>query len=533
MIAWRPAVMGKNGVVACAHFTASLAGHKALMNGGNAVDAVVAIAATLNVVEPYMSGIGGSGLMQITSPDRDTPVVLNYTGGAPGSISKDGLTKDELTKGPKSIEVPGALAGWFAAHERYGSLPFADLLAMAIDLAENGAPVSHKNQTFINDATEQIHDEGDARATFYPDGSPPKSHSLLRQPALAETYRRIAADGPGVFYRGPIGERVAAAVQAAGGFLSVDDLASYEVEWSEPISIDFAGYTLYGGQPPICSFETFQVLRILEQDDLTGMGHNSADYVHRLIEAIKLASADRIAYAQQQGFDPASVLSDDYIASQRARIDDSVAAVGQGESYGEVPESAVMAGRPFSEHTTHFAAADASGMAVNVTQTLGSPFGSGFMAGDTGIMMNNLLNWTDLDERSPNALEPGKRMENPMSPAQIYRDGQFIATIGTPGSWGILQTTAQMILNLLVHEMNIQEAIEAPRVRFMGGKRVFAEERIATEIRDELVRRGHEIEPIGLLSWQVGGGHGTYRDPASGVFSGGADPRRDGYAMAW
>ncbi|HET7035472.1 MAG TPA: gamma-glutamyltransferase, partial [Thermomicrobiaceae bacterium] len=165
--------------------------------------------------------------------------------------------------------------------------------------------------------------------------------------------------------------------------------------------------------------------------------------------------------------------------------------------------------------------------------SIGSPFGSAFMAGETGIMLNNFVNWTDLDRASPNAMQPGKKMENCMSPAQIYRDGRFYATIGTPGSWGILQTTPQMILNLLVFGMNIQEAIEAPRYRFMGGRTIALEARVPEDVRAQLEAMGHEIQLLPELSWAVGGGQGTLRDPDSGVLMGGADPRRDGYVTAW
>jgi gamma-glutamyltranspeptidase / glutathione hydrolase len=536
MTAWRPAVMGRNGVVASAHPAASLAGLKVLMNGGNAVDAAVAVASTLNVAEPYMSGLGGDGIMLITTPGANRPVVLDYSGPAPSGVKPEEMTADDMMNGPKAPLVPGAPAGWFAALEQYGTRRPDELLSDAIELAENGSPVTHKNAMFIRDVADRIRPNEDAASTFLENGGVPRPGSLLRQPRLAATYRAIAQDGPDAFYRGAIGEELVRSVQAAGGYLSMNDLTGFEVQWQQPICAPFMDFEIYGAPPPACSLEYLQLLRILEGEDLGALGHNSADYLHLLIESIKLASADRIEYTMRDDLDLDSMLSDDYIVSQRARLDRDVAAMGRGERYGAVAPGAVKPGSPAGrtgEHTTHFAVADASGMAVNVTQSIGSPFGSGFMAGETGIMLNNFVNWTDLDRSSPNALEPGKQMENCMSPAQIYLDGRFYATLGTPGSWGILQTTPQMMLNLLVHGMNIQEAIEAPRIRFMGGKTVIMEERVPADVRAELEQRGHEITPAGDLTWQVGGGHGTRRDPESGVLSGGADPRRDGYAMAW
>jgi gamma-glutamyltranspeptidase / glutathione hydrolase len=540
MGSWRPVVMGKNGVIACAHPLASLAGLKTMMKGGNAADALVSVASTLNVVEPYMSGIGGDGIMMITAPGQETPIVLDYCGEAPGGVQPEEMVATHTRSGPRSPLVPGALGGWCAVHERFGTMPLGELLQDAIDLAKNGAPVSHKNAWFIGIAAETIkkNDPTGAAATFLPGGKPPRPGSLLRQPKLAETFRQIAANGPDAYYKGPIGQEIARSVQAAGGYLSTDDLANFSVEWQKPISIDFHGYRIYGTPPPSCAMEYLESLKVLEAEDLTGLGHNSADYLHMLIETIKLSAADRMTYAMQEGFDPYSILAADYIANQRSRIDRSTAALGQGESFGKGEAGAITAGAPSgrnSETTTHFAIADSSGLAINATQSIGSSdtFGSGFMAGETGLILNNFLNWTDLDRNSPNALQPGKKMENCMSPSQAYLDGKFYATLGTPGSWGILQTTPQMILNFLVHGMNIQEAIEAPRIRFMGGKNVVMEGRIPADVRAELERRGHQITVAGEVDKVVGGGQGTVRDPESGVLQGGSDPRRDSYAMAW
>jgi gamma-glutamyltranspeptidase / glutathione hydrolase len=536
MAVMRPAVMGRNGVVASAHPAASLAGLKVLMSGGNAVDAAVAVASTLNVAEPYMSGLGGDGVMLVTTPGASAPQVIDYLGMAPAGVKPEEMTEPDTMNGPKAPLIPGAAAGWFAALERFGTRSAGDILAHAIELAENGSPVTHKNAEFITNNAHQIQPHQLAAETFMPGGAPPRPHHVIQQPRLAKTYRTLAEDGPAAIYGGALGEEMCRATQEAGGYLSMDDLAALEVNWLDPISTSFRGFHIFGAPPPTCTIEYLELLRILETEKLEDLGHNSADYLHLLVEAVKLASADRIEYAMQDGFDVSALLQDDYIATQRQRIDRQEATMGRGERYGAVDANAIAPGKPGGrngEHTTHFAVVDGDGMAVNVTQSIGSPFGSGFMAGETGIMLNNFLNWTDLDPSSPNALQPRKPMENCMSPGQIYQNGQFYSTLGTPGSWGILQTTPQMMLNLLVHGMNIQEAIEAPRVRFMGGKEVIVEERISADVLSDLERRGHQINRAGLLTYQVGGGHGTYRDPDTGVMSAGADPRRDGYAMGW
>ena len=288
--------------------------------------------------------------------------------------------------------------------------------------------------------------------------------------------------------------------------------------------------------PPFSAFQMLETLNILEGYDVAGWGHNSADYLHHLLEAIKLASADRLAFAYSPDVPIRGLVSKAYAKTQRGRIDAARAAVSEGERFdpsrlpGQISE-----GHPATfahEQTTHFACADAEGTVVSVTQTLGMPFGSGFAVPGTGIVLNNILKWSDRDPASPNVLRPGRKAGTMMSPTHVFRDGAFALSIGTPGSYGILQTQPQMLLNALEFEMNVQEAIEAPRVRVYRDRLVDAESRLAQETRAELARRGHEINVLDDWSWVVGGGQGIARDPESGALMAGADPRRDGYALA-
>ena len=532
----RPAVMGRNGMVTSAHYLASMAGARVLMDGGNAVDAVVATAATLNVVEPYMSGMGGDGLLSISLPGASEPLVLDYSGAAPAAASATTLSAAETLAGPKAPLVPGALGGWLAALERYGSLPAKRVFADAIRLAEEGAPVSFRNTEFITLAAQTIRPGANAAGTFLPNGAPPRPGSVLRQPNLARTLRRVAEGGAELFYRGELGREIVGAVRAAGGLLTEADLAAFQVEWQQPLSISFHGYRVFVPPPPCAGFQMLQTLKMLETDDLPALGHNSAAYLHLLLETIKLAEADRIAYASRADVEHRQLLDTAYARERRALVDAQRAAFGTGERFNS-PQThdpaAVQPGRPTHEHTTHFAAIDRDGLAVNVTQSLGSPFGSGFMAGETGVLLNNFLHWTDLDLQSPNALAGGKKMENCMAPPQVYHDGRFLMTMGTPGSWGIPQTQAQAILNVLVWGMNVQEAIEAPRARHTAGRGISIEGRVLSSITDELAALGHEVTRLPDYSWLVGGMHGIYRDPETAVLMGGADPRRDGYAVGW
>jgi gamma-glutamyltranspeptidase / glutathione hydrolase len=325
-------------------------------------------------------------------------------------------------------------------------------------------------------------------------------------------------------------------VQEAGGWLAEDDLAAFEATWRQPVRITYRGADVYSMPPPLSAFQMLQTLNVMEGFDLRGWGHNSADYLHHLIEAIKLASADRLAYAYGGATPIAGLLSKAYAASQRARIDPTRAAVSEGErSDPRALPGQITEGHPAkfeNEQTTHFACADADGMVVSVTQTLGGPFGSGFAVPGTGIVLNNILKWADRDPASPNVLRPARKSGTMMSPTQVFRDGAFRLSIGTPGSYGILQTQAQMLLNVLDFDMNVQEAIEAPRVRVYRDRLVDAESRLDDRTRAALAERGHQVNALADWSWVVGGGQGIARDPDSHAFMAGADPRRDGYALA-
>ena len=531
--AYRPTVMGTRGVVTSAHPLASMAGIQILLAGGNAVDAAVAVGAALNVVEPFMSSAGGIGLMLI-SRGRERHV-LDFIGRSPAAASAAGCTDDELAGGPKSCATPGNLGGWLAALERFGSMDRGRALAPAIALAENGAPLTFKSVEFIELARETLARSPEARRLYLGNGGPHPG-KVVTYKELGSTFRQVAEGGAEVFYRGPIARAIARSVREAGGWLDESDLAAFTPEWREPATIMYRDQQVYSMPPPFSAFQMLETLNILEGYDLKGFRHNSVNYLHHLIEAVKLGSADRLAYAYRDGVPIAGLLSKKYAASQRARIDGKRAAVSEGERHNpEKLPGEIAEGHPASfinEHTTHFACADGAGMVVSVTQTLGVPFGSGFAVPGTGLVLNNILKWMDRDPASPNVVRPGRKAGTMMSPTQVFLDGVFRVSVGTPGSYGILQTTPQMLLNVLEFGMNIQEAIEAPRVRVYRDRLVDAESRISAETRAGLVERGHEVNAIEEWSWVVGGGQGIARDPESGALMAGADPRRDGYALA-
>jgi gamma-glutamyltranspeptidase / glutathione hydrolase len=532
-LAYRPTVMGRRGVVASAHPLASMAGIEMLLAGGNAVDAAVAVASTLNVVEPFMSGAGGIGLMLVSRGSERH--VLDFIGCAPRAADAQRCTDDELIGGPKACATPGNLGGWLAALERFGTMDRARVLAPAIGHAERGVPLTFKNVEFFEQARPTLARSREAERLYVGNGAL-RPGAVVTYKDLAATFRQVAEGGAEAFYRGPIARSIAKAVREAGGWLAEDDLAEFRPEWREPATITYRGARVYSMPPPFSAFQMLETLNILEGHDLSAWGHNSVDYLHHLIEAVKLGSADRLAYAYADGVPIAGLLSKRYAESQRARIDPKRAAVSEGERHDPQKLAHQIAeGHPakfVDEQTTHFACADAAGMVVSVTQTLGVPFGSGFAVPGTGLVLNNILKWMDRDGASPNVVRPGRKAGTMMSPTQVFRDGAFVLSIGTPGSYGILQTTAQMLLNVLEFDMNVQEAIEAPRVRVYRDRLVDAEARIGSDVRDGLAQRGHDVNAIADWSWIVGGGQGIMRDAESGALMAGADPRRDGYAVA-
>jgi gamma-glutamyltranspeptidase / glutathione hydrolase len=536
--AFRPAAVGANGMVSSAHGLASLAGVRALIEGGNAVDAAVAVATTLAVVEPFMSGPGGGGgYMLIREGATGQVWGLDYMGWAPGATRADvWADQEQVYSDVRSAAVPGPVGGWLAALERFGTMDRAAVFRFAIDTAERGWPVSHFGATTLEGQAERLGRFASSRAVFYPNGRPPRAGELIPQPDLARSYREIVEGGADAFYRGPLGERFTRAIQEAGGWLTTEDLAGFQVSWREPLAVDYRGRSVATMPSPCSGIQYLQSLKMLEGDDLAALGHNSADYLHLLLETVKLASADRARYTMDPDAPIATLLDAGYAAERRSLIDQARAAPSEGERYLAAKDGLVAPGDPWRyrrDNTTHFEVADRAGNLVSVTQSNGAPWGSGFVAGDTGISVNNFLYWQDVDPASPNHLRPGATMECPMAPCIVSRDGVPLLGIGTPGSYGILQTTLQMLVNALDFGMNVQAAIEAPRVRAFERTLVDAEGRIAPSTLEALRQRGHEIRLLPDWSAAVGGGHGIAIDPETGVFAGGADPRRDGMAVGW
>lgn len=534
----RPVAMGVNGMVSSAHPLASLAGVQAMAEGGNAFDAVVAVASTLNVVEPYMSGVGGIGLALAHVAHEGRVRALNFSGRMPRAATPDRFTRDSLQLGILAPLVPGNLAGWLTLHDTYGTMDRERLFRQAIGYAENGFPITYVNSQIMQQTAEHLRRFPQSAETILdPSGRAHPPGVRLVWTDLARTLRTIAAHGTEAFYRGEIAEEIVRASKEMNGLFTMDDLADYGAEWQEPISVEYNGCRIYTTPPNSSGFQVLQTLKLMEGSEPR---YQSPDTLHRFMESVKLAVTDRIEWAGDPDCVAApltGLLSDEYAAAQRGRIDIGTAAIVRGERYADPsPDNPLRPGDPVQFEggmTTHFAVADRDGNVVSVTQTLGGAFGSSVIAGDTGVFLNNMGSYFELDEASPNQIGPWKRVDFVAAPTQTFKDDRFLLSVGTPGGYGILQTTPQMLMNVLDYGMNVQQAIEAPRFKYTLGTHVVMEERFPWHVRRALELRGHEVEVVEPFSRLVGGAQGIRVNQEQGTFEGGADPRRDGVALGF
>ncbi len=540
--AHRPVVMGTNGMVASAHPLASVAGLRVLMEGGNAMDAAVTVGATPGVVEPYMSGPGGIGVLLVYIAREGRIRALDFSGRAPHAARPELYNEETKGLGVLAPLVPGNVAGWLTLHEAYGTMDRERLLEPAIAYARDGFPLTYNNHRFFANNAARVSRFPTSRAILLPNGQPPAPGTIFRQPQLAATLQKVAKGGMETFYRGEVARQLARACKEMGGLITEEDLAQYQAQWQEPISVSYRGYQVNTVPPNSSGFQILQTLKLMETYPSPELSFGTPETLHRLMEAIKLCVTDRIRFAGDPDYVDIplrALLSQGYALAQRKRIDENRAAIVMGERYTRTPPAGALApGRveDFSSGmTTHFAVADRDGNVVSVTQTLGGGFGSAVAMGDTGVFLNNMAWWfeTDPASGSPNVIGPWKRVDFCVAPVQVLRGGQFYLSLSTPGSWGILQTTPQMLMNVLDFGMTVQEAIEAPRFRYWEGTRVEMEERFPPQVRQALERLGHNVQVLEAWSPVVGGAQGILVDVQTGAFHGGADPRRDGYAIGW
>ncbi|UCC85360.1 MAG: gamma-glutamyltransferase [Gemmatimonadota bacterium] len=528
-VAGRSTVYAPHGAIATSQPLASAAGLAVLQRGGNAVDAAVTAAAVLNLVEPHMTGMGGDMFALLWSADEGRLVGLNASGRS-GAL----MTREELLRrshrsvpihGAEPITVPGALSGWAALLERYGTITLAEAVRPAIELAEEGFPVTPIiARQWALEVEKLKRDEG-ARATYLVGGErAPEAGEWFRNPDFAATLRSIAQEGPATLYGGELGERIVERVQELGGFLTVEDLESHTPLWVDPISVDFKGYRVYELPPNGQGIAALEMLRILEPYDLAAMGHNSARYLHHLIEAKKLAFADLAAWVgdpEHMTVAPRDLLSDGFIEARRALVDPHNAA-----------ERVEPGAAATTSETIYLSAADRHGNMVSFINSIYWEFGSGVVVPGTGFALQNRGAGFTLEPGFANTVGPGKRPFHTIIPAFVTRT----AADGNEEPWlafGVMggsiqpQGHVQVLLNLLLFDMSLQGAIDAPRFRHLVGLQLALEPPIGDDVRRALAAMGHVILPDGSVSF--GGGQAVMRLERG--WAAGSDPRKDGMAV--
>lgn len=559
----RPEAIGKIGVVASANPLASLAGQKILAKGGNAFDAIVASAASLNAVEPYMSGTGGVGYMLIYSAKENRVRSLVFGGWVPETFKvtkfeqgvkvADGAGHGAMELiGPRTVAVPGNLAGWAKVLKDYGTMSLSEVFESAIEYLDNGVPITEFDQAMWAGTVNRVLPHKEAAAIYLKNGKDPYViGDFFYNKPLAKTMKLIAKEGIDVFYKGEIAKQIAAAFARDSGFVSMKDLASVQdkVQWVDPISIKYRDYTVYNNPPPGMGLQQMQTLKIMEGFDLKKMGHNSVDYLAHLLEAINLSRIDSDKYIGDPKFVNVPVdmlLSDAYISKQRARVVAKVkerkANMGAKTSQAAYPEPVEDPTDPkYKFSTTSLSAVDHWGNAVVIIQTHGGGFGSGYVAGKTGLVFNSAMDWMTTEPGLANSYAPGKAVGWCIGGMlQFHKDGKPQLIVGSPGSFGILQSVPQVAMNAIDFDMNIQDAISAPRFRWkdelgsVPAKEIIMETRIAPEVIKTLKAMGYILDTsLGDWSMSVGGAQGVTIDHKTNWIMGGADPRRNGYAVGW
>ena len=516
----RSTVYAPNGMAATSQPLATTAALEILRSGGNAIDAAVAAAAVLNVVEPHMTGMGGDMFAILWDAGDKRLVGLDGSGRSGSKIDVEALAtawESVPTRGAATVTVPGALAGWNALVKRYGDLTLADVLAPAIRIAEEGFPVTPIIAQDWAGTVDTLEADTGAAATFLIDGRAPKAGEWFRNPDLARTFRRIAEDGPETFYGGALGREIVAGLDELGGFLTVEDLASHEVRWVEPLSVTYRGYTLHELPPAGQGIAALQMLKMLEGVDFSSMVHNSAEYLHTLIEAKKLAYADLARYvADPDAMDvrPEAMLDPDYLAARAALID---------------PERAMERAEPgplaTESDTVYLTVADREGNMISFINSVSWYFGSGVVVPGTGVILQNRGAGFVLEEGHPNRIGPNKRPFHTIIPAFVTRDGEPWLSYGVMSGSMQPQGHVQVLLNLVEFGMDPQEAVDAARFRHLSGKRV-AVENLHPEVAASLAELGHElVVPTGIA---FGGAQAILKLERG--WAAGSDPRKDGMA---
>jgi gamma-glutamyltranspeptidase / glutathione hydrolase len=540
----RSAVLARNGAIATSQPLATAAGLKVLQSGGNAIDAAVTAAAVLAVVEPTMNGAGGD-LFAIVYSAKDKKVHgLNASGRAGSLATPDEFKQRNLQRMPLrgglSVSVPGVVDGWSELLSKHGTRTLAQALEPAIKYARDGYAVSEIIADQWKDVERMLAADPISAKTFLIDGKAPAPGDVFRNPSLANSLEAIAKGGRDVFYKGAIAKAIADEMDRRDdmgrrkGLLTLQDLANHKSDWLEPISTTYRGYQVLELPPNTQGIAALEMLNIMEGFDLKAMGWGSATYLHTLVEAKRIAFADRAAWLGDLPSTPPKaierMLSKEYAAERRKAIDPEkrtqryAPLTLDGRTAPEGGDDPIGRG-----DTVYLTAADSDGNVISLIQSLYETFGSGVVAGDTGIVLHNRANLFSLTAGHPNQIAPGKRPFHTLIPAMVLKDGVPWLSFGVMGGDMQAQGHAQVLSNIVDFGMNVQEAGEAPRFRDSGNG-LALESAFSADARAGLTSRGHTlINSTGV--W--GGFQGILIDAKTRVLHAGSDPRKDGMAAGW
>ncbi len=534
----RSEVIAQHGMAATSHPLATQIALDILKKGGTAVDAAIAANAALGLMEPTGNGIGGDLFAIVWDAKTQKLYGLNASGRSPKSLTLEYFKKHGYKKippfGPLPVTVPGCVDGWFELHKKFGRLPMTEILAPAIRYAEEGFPVTELIAYYWKLSVPRLRKYPNFEKIFTINGRAPRAGEIFRNPYLANTLRKIARGGRDVFYKGEIARTIADYMKRQGGFLSYEDLASHKSEWVEPVSTNYRGYDVWELPPNGQGIAALQMLNILEGYDIASMGFGSADYLHVLIEAKKLAFEDRAKFYADPAFNTIPVqelISKSYAAERRKLIRMDRA----GRSY--------PAGNPalHDGDTIYLTVADAEGNMVSLIQSNFRGMGSGMTPDDLGFILQDRGELFNLEEGHFNTYAPGKRPFHTIIPAYVTKDGKPFLSFGVMGGDMQPQGHVQILVNIIDFGMNVKEAGDAPRIRHAGysqptggkmtdGGVVYMESGFDYEVIRELRRRGHRI------AWSIGG-YGGYQaimfDAQNGVYRGASESRKDGQAAGY
>lgn len=531
----RSEVMAPNAMAATSQPLATQVALQIMRDGGNAIDAAIAANAMLGLVEPTGCGIGGDLFAIVWDAKTQQLYGLNASGRSPQSLTLEHFQQQGMNKIPSHgalpVTVPGTVDGWFMLHQRFGKAPMLHILAPAIEYAKKGFPVSELIAYYMQRSVPKLQQFDGFADTFMPKGRAPRAGELFTNPSLAATYEKIATGGRDAFYKGDIARTIAAYIKEQGGFLHYDDLATHKSNWVEPLSTNYRGYDVWELPPNGQGITALQMLNILEGYDIEGMGFGSPDYIHALVEAKKLAFADRAKYFADPDFSQAPIdwlLSKDYAGQRRALIDPKKAA------------KRVDAG-PYQGDTVYLTTADKDGNMVSLIQSNYRGMGSGMTPPGLGFILQDRGELFSLTPGHANVYAPGKRPFHTIIPAFVTRNGKPWLSFGVMGGGAQPQMHVQILLNMIDFGMNLQEAGDAPRVLHSGssqptgelmldGGYISLEQGISWQTKRALLQKGHQIrDALGPF----GGYQAIMRRADNGVYVGASESRKDGQAAGF